>query len=165
MRVKWPCSVTKIVRLCEAESALNHGIIAVLGAANRQEDLSLNSKVDDRFGVPEQTGLTIGNAETPVDSENEAYINGNTATINTDCTTRGVDAQFPHELPDDAVHQRSDLEDNPIWRCVRSDMERDYGRFYYWILHDRSSEEPRAIDPVRRAPFMGFQLVSTLHFH
>ena len=126
MRVKWPCSVTKIVRLCEAESALNHGIIAVLGAANTQEDLSLNSKVDDRFGVPEQTGLTIGNAETPVDSENEAYINGNTATINTDCTTRGVDAQFPHELPDDAVHQRSDLEDNPLWRCVRSDMERDY---------------------------------------
>ena len=139
-------------------------IIAVLGAANRQEDLSLNSKVDDRFGVPEQTGLTIGKAETPVDSENEADLNGNTATIITDCATRGVDAQFPHELPDDAVHQRSDLEDNPLWRCVRSDMERDHGRFYYWILRDRSSAEPRAIDPVRRARFMGFQLVSTLHF-
>ena len=141
-----------------------NAIIAVLGAANTQEDLSLNSKVDDRFGVPEQAGMTIGKAETPVDSENEADLNGNTATIIIDCTTRGVDAQLPHELPDDAVHQRSDLEDNPLWRCVRSDMERDHGRFYYWILRDRSSEEPQDIDQVRRARYIGFQLILTLHF-
>ena len=141
-------------------------IIAVLGAANTQEDMSLNSKVDDRFGVPEQTGLTIGKAETPIDSENEADSNGNTATTTTECTTRGVDAQMPppYELPDDAVHQQSDLEDNPLWRCVQSDMERDHGRFYYWILGDRSSEEPRAVDPVRKARYMGSKLVLTLHF-
>ena len=149
------------------ESNLTAALLAVAQAtlSNSPDHRSpVAVKVDDRYGAPEQTEPTIGKA-TPPESEPEYESHSDEDVAGADHVNI-QEMQLPPP-PYGALGlsaERSDLEENPFWRSVQSDMERDYSRFYHWILRDRSSEEPRAVDPARRARYMGFKLITTLYF-
>ena len=151
-----------------AENSLTAALLAVAQASQEKSPdhrSPVVEKVDDRYGVPEQTEPTIGKATPPESeqiSEDESHSDEDVARAD---RVNIQEMQLPPPYGALGLSAEcSDLEENPLWRSVQSDMERDHGRFYHWILRDRSSEEARAVDPVRRGRYMGLKLITTLYF-
>ena len=68
------------------------------------------------------------------------------------------------ELPQPALES---VENNPLWVCADSELKREHGYFYRRVFRKTNSDqhdnqEPGALtyDPVRRATFMGFKIIS-----
>ena len=68
------------------------------------------------------------------------------------------------ELPQPALES---VENNPLWVCADSELKREHGYFYRRVFRKTKSDqhdnqEPGALtyDPVRRATFMGFKIIS-----
>ena len=51
-----------------------------------------------------------------------------------------------------------------IWKCVRSELDREHGESYRWLFRDENSEQPGAIEPFRMACYMGFKITTILYF-
>ena len=64
--------------------------------------------------------------------------------------------------PDDARspaqndQPQSALEDDPLWRCVQSELKRENGKLFRFIFHNRKNH---SIDPMRKAVFMGLKII------
>ena len=147
---------------------------ALLATVATQTDFPEHPKeVDDRYGITEEAPKVKGRAGGDGDElttstsshdvlhdEHEAHSPTQTSDLEISKTRPpaydfvGVD--FPERTQSES---ESGLEEDPLWRCVQSELERENGKFYRYFFRDRKSTDPHSIDPVRRAASMGLKII------
>ena len=141
---------------------------------------SSGAKDDDRFGAHSPAVPTIGKAEGAGVASGDEEDEGDNSLPGEEVTRhdqRGAsfnnhesiqvdgDPAPPYEeRTPTAYNERSDLDDNPIWKCVRSDLDSEHSESYRWLFRDENSEQPGAIEPFRMACYMGFKIITILYF-
>ena len=141
---------------------------------------SPGAKDDDRFGAHSPAVPTIGKAEDAGVATGDGEDEGDNSLPGEEVTRhdqRGAsfnnhesiqvdgDPAPPYEeRTPTAYNERTDLDDNPIWKCVHSELDREHGESYRWLFRDENSEQPGAIEPFRMACYMGFKIITILYF-
>ena len=141
---------------------------------------SPGAKDDDRFGAHSPAVPTIGKAEGAGVASGDGEDEGDNSLPGGEVTRhdqRGAsfnnhesiqvdgDPAPPYEeRTPTAYNERSDLDDNPIWKCVRSELDREHGESYRRLFRDENSEQPGAIEPFRMACYMGFKITTIVYF-
>ena len=139
----------------------------LLATVATQHDLPDRPKeVDDRYGIKimeepakakRRTGGD-GDHELASPDEYEARSHAQTSDPDAEIPRRFVEVDYPEQTQRER-ESGLQLEEDPLWRCVQSELERKNGKFYRYVFHDRKSTDPYSIDPVRRAASMGLKII------
>ena len=139
---------------------------------------SPGAKDDDRFGAHSPAVPTIGKAEDAGVASGDEEDEGDNSLPGEEITRRdqrGASSNNHESIQVDrdpappyeertptAYNERTDLDDNPIWKCVRSELDREHGESYRWLFRDENSEQPGTIKPFRMACYMGFKITTII---